>query len=336
MAQALREEQYTPADELRELLTQNEKLVTNLRGSGAAALNLLDNMDRIAELWPQLEAAGADLRPEEGRYETLEAQVRRHASAVLAEAVRSGGLAAARRKRYGTGEAPWWWQLDALVREARLAWLRKTAIGVAAVVLIGAALVFALNKLFPTDPKVAAATSKQMSGQQDIEGRGDYQSALVKFQEAVNLTPDDPEPWLWLGVTQEKLGNQAEATRAFDKATVLLGDELQMRLMRAPVYQSFGELDAAEADLQAVLAANPDDARAHYYLAGVYEAQGRMSDAATELETTSNLSDAQNQAELTAMARYRLAMLLQQMQSRSLDPSLATEGAGTPTPTAAP
>ncbi|MEJ5200478.1 MAG: hypothetical protein WHX53_16280, partial [Anaerolineae bacterium] len=68
MARAIRDEHLTPADELRELLTRCEKQLPNLKGSREQAAELLFQMDRIAELWPQVEALGADLRPEAGRW----------------------------------------------------------------------------------------------------------------------------------------------------------------------------------------------------------------------------------------------------------------------------
>jgi len=85
MARSLQSGQVTPADELRELLSTSEKLVASVRGSGAGVLVLLENMDRLSELWPELEAAGVDLRPEAGRWETLQATVRRNGRRLVRE-----------------------------------------------------------------------------------------------------------------------------------------------------------------------------------------------------------------------------------------------------------
>ncbi len=80
MARALRHEQMTPADELRDRLAACERAIANIRGSGPGARRLLEDMDRISELWPVLEAAGLDLRPEAGRWETIQASLRRDRS----------------------------------------------------------------------------------------------------------------------------------------------------------------------------------------------------------------------------------------------------------------
>jgi tetratricopeptide (TPR) repeat protein len=194
---------------------------------------------------------------------------------------------------------------------------------------VGAVLVFALNKLFPTDPKVSAATGKQMAGQEMVQSGGDLQKALANFQEAAALTPDDPEPWLWVGVTREKLGQPAEARAAYDKAHSLVKEEMSFYLARAPIYLSFRMYERGQADLDAVYAQDPDNPQAHYYQAGMYEDQGDLERAAQELEKVSTLADQRQQTELTAIARYRLGMLMQAMQVRP-------PATWTPTPTAAP
>ena len=64
-------------------------------------MQLLQDMDRIAELWPQLAAAGMDLRPEAGRWETIQAHTHRQARSIVRELRRSGGLPALRSRRNG-------------------------------------------------------------------------------------------------------------------------------------------------------------------------------------------------------------------------------------------
>ena len=201
MAQAIHEEQVTPADELRSLLTDSEKLVANVSHSGVKIAQLLENMDRLVELWPRLEDAGMDLRPEAGRWETLQAATYKQAPRILAELRPTGGLPSL-RAQHGLPQQPrlpqqptgsfqdedgWWWYLDLTVRRQRLRQLRRLALGVVAVMAVIALLNFALNKFFPIDPKVSASQSRQMAGQQAIQTGGDVQQALVKFREATGL-----------------------------------------------------------------------------------------------------------------------------------------------------
>ena len=317
MAQALRYEPVTPADELRELLTDNEKLVVTLRGQGAGSLTLLQNMDRIAALWPELEAAGVDLRPEAGRWETLQASLRKHGPRLVRELRAAGGLPALRAQYHADDEAAWWWYLAEDIQAHNVKrWLRA-GILILSVVVAGAAVIFLLNKLFPVDPNVRASMSRQLAGQQKIEDDTDYQGALTDFQAAVALTPDDPDPWLWLGCTQQKLGNDADARASFQRAQALSKEKLDFWLARIPIYANLQMPDEARNDIDAVLAQDPENPQAYFYLAGILENQEQYRAAAEALQRTSDLADARNDAQLTAIARYRLAILMQRMQAKA-------------------
>jgi tetratricopeptide (TPR) repeat protein len=325
MARALRDEQVTPADELRALLTANEKLVVNLQDNRGAALELLENLDRLVELWPELEAAGVDLRPELGRWETLQASLRKQAPHLVRALRADGGLPALREKYHGDAEAAWWWYLAEETRARNRQRAFTVAMVIVGLVAVGAALNFLLGLLFPVDPALKAALSRLMAGQQKIEYGADYVGALADFQEAVALMPDDPDAWLWLGVTQQKLGEEAAAQESFGQARALLASELEFRLGRVPMYMVLQMPDEALADIEVVLSHDPDNARALYYLAGIFEAQERYGDAVAVLQRAAELADARQEVELTAITRYRLGLLLQQMQARSL-------AAPTPTP----
>jgi cytochrome c-type biogenesis protein CcmH/NrfG len=330
MAQAIQEDRVTPADELRSLLTESEKLVANVPNSGEKIAQLLKNMDRLLDLWPRLEDAGMDLRPEAGRWETIQAMTYKRARQILSELRPAGGLNALRAKE-GLPQQPflptqpgaasqdeerWWWYLDLTMRMQRLHQLRRLAIGLVAAATVVAVLYFGLNRLFPVDPNVSASAGKQMAGQQQIQNGGDVQQALVNFQDAAQLTPNDPDAWIWTGVAQQNLGHDAPAQAAFARAQALLQDNLNFHMARAPVYLAFAMYDQGKADLDAIFAQDPNNPQAHYYLASLYEDQGNLTQAAQELEKVSTFAEQRQQSELTAISRYRLGMLLQSMQLR--------------------
>src|SRR5512139_1445515 len=138
MTQAIRSEHSTPADELRKLLFAAEYQLPHLKGSGAQVVDFLVSLDVIAGLWPQVEAAGADLRPEAGRWETVEALVHKQGPTIVREIGAAGGFEAARARYHPDGQAEWWWQLDREVQQNRIARIRKTALTLLIVVIIGA------------------------------------------------------------------------------------------------------------------------------------------------------------------------------------------------------
>lgn len=314
MARALNYEQTTPADELRERLAACEKGIANLRGSGLQARTLLEDMDRISALWPVLEAAGVDLRPEAGRWETIQALLRRVARRLLKELRPSGGLAAVRAAQHPDGQAAWWWHLDAMVAEENKRRLRRTGLGAVIVVAVGLAAYFAFRLLFPVDPNVQAALDLQSAGELKIQKSGDFAGALADFKTATTYQPNDVETWLRLGVVQEKLGDQAGMAESYGRARALLASDAEFQRNRASVYFTLGSVDKARQDAEASVAAAPDNPYTHYLLASIYETLGQGQAALAAIQRAAELADAQQQSQLSAMARYRYAIMMQQVQ----------------------
>jgi tetratricopeptide (TPR) repeat protein len=313
MARALRTDRLTPADELRSLLAECEKLLVNLRGASSNALDLLQNMDLIAALWRELEVSGADLRAEEGRWEALQGGVRGDAARVVRHARALGGLAELRRQSHPDGQAAWWWYLDQEVASrTRRRLLRLATIGVGAVAILVVAWLV-LRTLFPVDPRVQEAAGKLMEGQSKIQYDGDFPGALLLFQEAAALTPEDAETWLWLGAAQRKLGDTAAASESFRRSGELIPDQLDLRTRRATVYLALGMLDEASSDANAVLAGDPESPQAQMILAGIHDARGEYAAAVEALEQAAEFADKRNQPQISATARYQLGMLLQRV-----------------------
>lgn len=330
MARALRSEQMTPADELRDLLAASEKLIANVYGSGAGALELLNNMDRLSELWPQLEAGGVDLRPEAGRWETLQATTRRRGRQLVQELRAQGGTRALRAAQHPDGTAEWWWHLDEMVANDDGRRALRAGLIAAIVLIVGAGLYFLLRFLFPVDPNVQAAMERQAAGDLKIQQEGDFAGARVDFQTAVERLPGDADNWLRLGAAQEKLGDQAGMAESFRRARALFPNESEFEVSRGQIYFILGMWDEAKRAIEAALAADPENAMGYYVLASVEEARGHASEAVAALQRAADLAEAQNQMQLTALARYRMGMMMQQVQSQM---AVATP---VPTPTPKP
>ncbi len=313
MAQAIKSVNVTPADELRDLLTLNEKRVVDLRGQGAKALDLLLDLDRIVEMWPQLEAQGVDLRPELGRWETLQAAVQSRGAVLVQEMRAAGGLSAVRRQQHPGGAAGKWWFLAEQVRAQRMRrWRRAGIIFASSVTVVGLLYVLVFHVLFPVDPNVRAAYNAQSAGERKLATEGDLVGALADFRRVTELMPDDPTSWLRVGCTLLRLGDAAGAAENFRQAEVLVADGVAFRLFRAPICQSLGVLDVAEADLRAVIADDPENATAYYYLSVILEQRGVLAEALAAVERAAELADASGDTQLVALARFRMGMLMQQ------------------------
>lgn len=301
----------TPADELRVLLADSERMVVSLRGRGAEAKELLESMDRIAVLWPQLEAAGVDLRPEAGRWDTLQANLRTNGWVLLRELGAAGGLAEVRRQEYGDQRAPDWWYLDEELNAQRSKKIRRTVLTVGGV--LGAVFLayFVFTRLFPADPNVQGSVSAIIGGQQKLQ-QADWEGALADFQRATEFTPNDPEAWASVAAIQMKLGRTEEAAASDAILRRLLTDDLVYHNQRAQVFASMGMNEEAVTEAEAALAIDPESPEAHFSMAGAYENMGDLQNAVKHMEFTSQYAEARGKNELTVIARYRLAMLLQQ------------------------
>lgn len=317
MAQTVHVGQMTPADELRESLAVVEKRAANVRGNSDGALALLQELDRIAALWPVLEAQGVDLRPEAGRWETVQAAVDRRAGPIVADLRALGGIDKVRRELHPEGTDAPWWQLDGVVRANNRQRIRKMGLLLGGLAVLAAVLYFGLRLLFPVDPKVAEASRRTGVGDQLIQGQADFLGALAEFEQAAALTPDDPEVLLRVGVVQEKTGSIG-AEETYARTRTLVPDAVTFNQMRASIYLTYGMIDQAERDLQAALSSKPDDPVTWYGLASVFEFRGEIGNAIDALEKVDQLATEAELVELSATSRFRRGMLMQQLGSQNL------------------
>ena len=164
---------------------------------------------------------------------------------IVREIGAAGGFEAARVRYHPDGQAEWWWQLDREVQQNRIQRIRKAVLTLLVVVILGAVALVVINRVMPTDPMYQAALSKQMAGQRFIEDGKDYAKAIQAFQEATALTPDDADPWLWLGVTQRKIGDNEAAEKSFARARSILGQDLELYIQRGLILSGIGLQDDA-------------------------------------------------------------------------------------------
>jgi len=181
----------------------------------------------------------------------------------------------------------------------------------AVAVVVAAGLI--LKTFFPVDPRVQEAAGKIMLGQTKIQNASDFAAALPLFQEAAALTPEDSEAWLWLGATQQKLGDVQASAESFRRAGELTPDEADYRTRRATVYFALGMLDEAESEVDAALAADPEDPQAYLIWAGVYDVRGQYAEAVQALQHAADFANKRNLPRVSATARYQMGMLLQRM-----------------------
>jgi len=310
MVKTLLQVKMTPADDLRSVLADCEGALGKLRGSGEAALSILHGLDRMAELLPELETSGVDLRPERTRLTTLETQLRRKAGELLRELRASGRLAAARRV-VQPDRARWWWYLDEEVRAARRRGVRKLLLSLVAVATLLTVGVLLYRRFLAPDPLTVRVRGLQFEGER-LADEGNYASAVARFEEAQTLRPYDGEIHIWRGALYEITGPAGKAAEIFKSARLLFTEATDFHIARGQIYLRLQQVEQARLEAQGVLEEDPRSPEGHFLLGAALEFQGELGEAAAAYDHASRLAEERGQTELTALARVRMAFLLQQ------------------------
>ena len=302
------EEARSPED-LRRMTRQCELAVDRLKDSGAQALSFLKLLDEVEALMGRLERRGVDLRSEKTRMKTVEGLLRSKATILLKEMRAVGGLAQARQE-VSPDESRWWWYLDRAVAEQRCRTMRRRLIiGAVVVALLVAVRVAFFAFLAPSPGE--RERYEHLTRAVQLREDGDLTGALVEYEAARALAPDEPEIHLWLRVLHEEEGRENEAAAAFATAKELLENEVKFLVQRGTIYGQMDNVEATLADANAARALDPESAWAHFVLGGVYEAQSKIPEAVEEFERAAELANQAGDSALFVQDRMRAAMLLQ-------------------------
>lgn len=299
----------TPADEVRSVLSDCEQALGSLPGSGGRALAILHGLDRLHDLLPELETRGMDLRSERTRLANLEAELLRLAAALVRELRAVGGLSTA-RQAVPVDRTRWWWYLDEHAGQQRWSQARRVLLGagVAAAVLLVLALVY--QRFMAPDPVVVRSLELRSQGE-TLAQAGDYNAALAKLEEAQALVPSDGELFVWRGVLAALAGEPTRASELFDAAVPLFDGQSAFLIARAQTYLQLQDADGALADAAAVLKGDPESPEGLLVQAGALEAKGLDGQAVDSFEAASRYAEQRGMDELSAVARFRMGLLLQ-------------------------
>lgn len=111
----------------------------------------------------------------------------------------------------------------------------------------------------------------------DKEGREDV--ALKILEKAVQLFPNDPRSWKFLGDQYVRISQYAKAREAYLKALSKGGEKADQRLDVAFTYDREGEYEKAASEVLRVLDAYPNNSRAHYLHGKLLLRQGKKEPA---------------------------------------------------------
>ena len=120
--------------------------------------------------------------------------------------------------------------------------------------------------------------------------QGDFDSAIARFQRALELEPDVPEANAALGVIYWKQGRVAEAEVALRAELVVRPNDVQSQQNLASVLESQQKPEEALVLLRSVLQAKAEFADARYLLGKILLAQGAAEEAVEHLEAAARLA----------------------------------------------
>ncbi len=303
-------EPKTPAEKLRALLTELEIRVANMEGTGEEVLAIPRLLDEAVALMADLQATGIDLKPEETRLLTVHGLLRSKAGVFVREAQRGRTLRVARADARPPTDH-WWWYLDEYVAQQRRA--RVLRVGVAAVtlvVIVGLVLWFIQSRL-PSDPRLRRIIDLETALDTQIS-EGNIPAAIASLEELRQLDPQNARYAVLLGALYEAWGDEQEAEKQYADARRLI-DEGTYRTLRAQAYLQVGLVDKALDEAQRAVELQPQSAEAYFFLGNAHEARGEIPAALQAYERASQLAEAQDNAQLLAIIRVRMAFLLQRL-----------------------
>ncbi len=306
MTQSIEPQTKSSLHSLRAALEQAERQIARLDGSNIKTF--LELLDRIEQMFVELGPDESALRAEEGRWMSLRNRIDAKPQLLVAAATRAGGLAKLRAQHApATGS---WWHLDTAVASRRTQMLKRAGVTIAAVVIVGALALWAINAFTPAagSPVTAASQIEQLVTDQKLP------DALAAVEKARQTLPNDPQLLVWEAVLNEKLGDAAHAKTSLAQAQQkFVGQPAAFWTLVGNHRQQVGNLPGAEQAGQQALALAPQDADATFLLGSVAEARGDTVQAASFFSKTVALAGNSN-PQLGVIAKMRMGNLIQRVE----------------------
>jgi tetratricopeptide (TPR) repeat protein len=305
----VQQKKLNPADELRELIETVERRRPALGAMNSVeALDLLQTLDQAYLLFHQLETAGLNLLPEQGRFGAIQNSLKNKANTIL-KALGGPEALAEHRPQPAPERERWWWYLHEMVAARNQYMLKRFTIAAVLVLLILGGVFLAFETVLAPSPETVARLDAENDGLARFE-EGNYQEALVAVEKGLSVVPDDANLLIFKGILEEVLGQEGEAAQAFQAAQAgLAADPTAFYLGRGQLYLRIGELEKAKADVQQALAIDEKSSLAWLLLGQVLESQNEKFESMSAYERASELALADNNFQVVVLARLGLGRM---------------------------
>ncbi len=298
-------------DQLRAHLAECEQALASLDAQRAQAL--LRNAAEAHRLLDRLRAAGADVRAEAARWQTVTERMVKDAERIVNAAGGTQKFAALRQQIAPQLDEPWW-ALEAIVAARRRRLIQQAIVGFAILAAIGLVGFLLRDVLFPPNPVGDAIFAAQSALQQ-----GDVSRALGAIEEGLQAAPNHPTLLTWKGTLLDARNDPAAAA-LLAAARAGLG-ERDFLLEQSQVNLLLGRYERVIADMTYAIERFADPADAYMMRATALEQQGNLPQAIRDLEAAAAIAERIGNDALFATARVRMGMLLQVAPALSLTPA---------------
>jgi tetratricopeptide (TPR) repeat protein len=310
----------TPLDRLHNLLDKVEDRISSLKTrTPDQALEVLQWLDEIDDLTTSLGTASVDLRGESGRIDAIQSTLQdRSANVMLRLLGARGGIAALRPAN--TPSERWWWYLDQYVAQRTRRDVRNLVVSVVTVIAVIAIAAILYNTFVHPDPIVLARMDASNRAQSALLA-GKPDDALAAIDNGLVKAPNEPELLLWRGAILALLQRSGEAQAAWSAARPAFAGDADFLTQRGYVRLLAGDTAGASADTQEAIRLAPDRPQAYLTLASAQETAGDVQGAMASLRTAADLASKRKETQIEAMAKVRLATLMQAIPVPQMTPS---------------
>ena len=307
-ADFLHQKKLNPADELREILSSLEDRRVKLKSMNATqVLILLRDLDAVYRLFDQLETTGLNLLPEQGRFNVIQARLKKRAALLLNGL---GGPNALSELRPSPSPPPeqWWWYIHDLVIQDRQRLIKRVTIGMVIFILLLAASVITYNTFLAPSPEVVARLNAENNAF-DAAEVGDYREAIVILDEGLAQVPGDPGLLIFKGILHETVGQDSKAIRSFRQAQTNLNDPITFHLGRGRLKLRLNQPGRAEQDARLALELDEDSPGAWLLLGNALEFQDARFEAVPAYEKAGQLALENGDSQTVVLARMALGRI---------------------------
>lgn len=286
--------------QIRALLDEAERRIVIMHETPDGVLRVIRQVEQIDQLLATLTGTQYNKGGEESRAEALRERLVREA-ARTAKLVRAAGL------ETELADSPIWQRVQAaLAAQARRR--TRTLVGTALALGLLAVLLFVVvPRIFPPTPVANIDAVSRLATSGDTAG------ALTLARTEQAHAPSDATAAVWIGVLEEHAGNTQAAEAAWTQARTLLGDPDAFLFERGQARLQLENERGAEADARELVTrtAPGSQAQGQLLLGVIYESRGDIRAALSAYELAGQLGDKAGNAQLTVVARTRMAAIMQ-------------------------